>query len=86
MRMDTEEYMNFVERSMKEEHTYVRSQIDGLSDLLWSMAKRCTTDSNSELIEWFYRPIPGFNNRIPIDIMREDGEKALFEFLLKLPC
>ena len=71
---------------LKEENSYVKSEIEGLPDLLWSMGARTIHPGGDELIEWFNKPIPAFNNRVPMDILKEDGEEALFCEMLTIPC
>lgn len=85
--MDTIKYMmEQTEEILKTENSYVKSEIDGLSDLLWSMGARCIHPGGKELVEWFYSPIPAFDNRIPMDILNEDGEEALYGLMQTIPC
>ena len=78
--------MKRMEEILKKENSYVKSEIEGLSDLLWSMGARTIYPGGDELIEWFHKPIPAFNNRVPMDILKEDGEEALFSAMLTIPC
>lgn len=71
---------------MKKEHTYIPSEIDGLSDLLWSMGARNVYTDSDKLIKWFYTKVPAFDNRVPMDILLKDGEEVLFKYMLTLPC
>ena len=78
--------MKRAEEILKKERSFVKSEIKGLSDLLWSMGARTVYPGGDELIEWFNKPIPAFNNRVPMDILKEDGEEALFCLMLTIPC
>ena len=71
---------------LKEENSYVKSEIEGLPDLLWSMGARTIHPGGDELIKWFNKPIPAFDNRVPMDILKEDGEEALFCWMQTIPC
>lgn len=85
--METEkEMMKRTEEILKKENSFVKSEIEGLPDLLWSMGARTIYPGGKELVEWFYSPIPAFDNRIPMDILREDGEEALYGFMTTIPC
>ena len=59
---------------LKKENAYVKSEIEGLNDLLWSMGARTICHGGEKLIKWFNSPVPAFNNRSPLDILKEDGE------------
>lgn len=80
------EQMKQTEEILKEEHSFVKSEIDGLSDLLWSMGARTIYPGGEQLIKWFNSPIPAFHNRKPMDILREDGEEKLYKYMLTIPC
>lgn len=84
--MDTlNEVMDNIENILRNENSYFQSEIEGLSDLLWSMGMR-TIGSGEMLKEWFYKPVPAFDNRVPMDILKEDGERVLFKHMLTIPC
>lgn len=83
--MQTKETMKRMEEILKKENSFVKSEIEGLSDLLWSMAARTMYPSGDELVKWFYSEIPAFDNRSPMDILVEDGEQVLFQYLNTLP-
>lgn len=71
---------------LKKENCYFTSEIKGLTDIIWSMGVR-TVYSDSELLKtWFNSKIPAFSYRIPMDIIREDGEEALYNLMLTIPC
>ncbi len=78
--------MKEMEEILRKENTYVKSEIEGLPDLLWSMGARTIYPGGNELIEWFHKQIPAFNHRVPMDILKEDGEEALFQEMLTIPC
>ena len=78
--------MKRAEEILKEERSFVKSEIKGLSDLLWSMGARTVYPGGDELIEWFNKPIPAFDDRVPMDIFKEEGEEALFCLMLTIPC
>ena len=78
--------MKQMEDILKEENSFIKSEIDGLSDLLWSMGARTICPGGERLVKWFYSPIPAFDNRKPMDILAEDGEEALFKHLNTIPC
>lgn len=80
------EQMKRTEEILKEENAFVKSEIDGLSDLLWSMGARTMYPGGEQLIKWFYSPIPAFHNRKPMDILLEDGEEELYKYMITLPC
>lgn len=83
--MQTKETMKRMEEILKKENSFVKSEIEGLSDLLWSMAARTMYPGGDELVKWFYSEIPAFDNRNPMDILVEDGEQVLFQYLNTLP-
>lgn len=71
---------------LKKENSYVKSEIEGLSDLLWSMGARTIYPGGEELIKWFNSPVPAFNNRSPLDILKEEGEIELYMWMSTIPC
>ncbi len=82
----TKNVMNQFERTLKAEGSFVKSEIDGVSDLIWSMGARTLYPGGQQLIEWFHLPVPAFDNRVPLDILKEDGEEELFRFMMTIPC
>ena len=86
MASDMKIEMKRTEEILKKENSFIKSEIDGLSDLLWSMGARTLYPGGDELIEWFHKPIPAFNNRVPMDILKEDGEEALYALMKTIPC
>lgn len=78
--------MKGMEEILKKEKSFIKSEIKGLPDLLWSMGARTLYPGGDELIEWFNKPIPAFNDRVPMNILKEDGEEALFRLMLTIPC
>lgn len=71
---------------LKKENSYMKSRIEGLSDLLWSMGARTISPFYDELITWFNTPVPAFDNRVPLEILRTDGEIKLYEWMKTIPC
>ena len=45
--------MKQMEEILKKENSYMKSRIEGLSDLLWSMGARCITCNCEELVKDF---------------------------------
>ncbi len=86
MPMTTREVMERMEEILKKENSFVKSEIEGLSDLLWSMGARTICPGGERLVKWFYSPIPAFDNRIPMNILVEDGEEELFMYMNTIPC
>lgn len=86
MASDMKIEMKRTEEILKKENSFIKSEIDGLSDLLWSMGARTLYPGGDELIEWFNKPIPAFDDRIPMDILKEDGEEALYGLMKTIPC
>ena len=82
----TKNVMNQFERTLKAEGSFVESEIDGVSDLIWSMGARTLYPGGQQLIEWFHLPVSAFDNRVPPDILKEDGEEELFRFMMTIPC
>ena len=80
------EVMKRFEEILKKEHSYVPSELEGLSDLLWSMGARTIYPGGEALVTWFYTNVPAFDQRIPMEILREDGEEALFAYMMTIPC
>lgn len=78
--------MQQTEAILKEENSFVKSEIEGLSDLLWSMGARTIYSDDEQLINWFYSKVPAFDNRIPMDILLEDGEEELYKYMKTIPC
>lgn len=62
----------------------IQSPIEGLSDLIWSCACRCISYNTEEMIKWFYSKIPAFDNKVPMDILKEEGEDELFSFVMTI--
>lgn len=84
--MTAREQMKQTEEILKKENSFVKSEIKGLSDLLWSMGARTIYPGDERLVKWFYSPIPAFGNRKPMDILLEDGEEELYKHMLTIPC
>ena len=80
------EDMKITEQILREENSFIKSEIDGVSDLIWSIGARCIYPGGEALVKWFGLPVPAFANRAPIDILREDGEEVLFQYMKSLPC
>ncbi len=78
--------MHRFEQILRAEGSFIPSKIDGLPDLLWSMGARTISSNEETLIKWFHSQIPAFGNRTPMDILREDGETALFRHMQTIPC
>lgn len=78
------EHMNITEEILKAENCFIPSEIEGLSDLLWSMGARCLYPGGEALIRWFNTPVPAFDNHSPISILKNDGEEALFVYMIRL--
>lgn len=78
--------MRQFEQILRAEGSLVPSKIDGLSDLLWSMGARTISSSDEVLIKWFHSKVPAFDNCAPMDILKEDGEIALFRHMQTIPC
>lgn len=70
---------------LKKENSYIKSEIEGLSDLLWSMGARTIYPGGEQLIQWFFTNVPAFGNRVPMDILKEDGELALYKWMKTIP-
>ncbi len=83
--MTTREVMEHMKEILKKENSFVKSEIEGLSDLLWSMGARTIYPGGKRLVKWFYSPIPAFDNRIPMDILVEDGEEELYKYMNTIP-
>lgn len=81
----TKDMLKMIE-TLSKENSYVKSEIEGLSDLLWSMGARTICPGGEELVKWFYSIVPAFDNRIPMDILIEDGEEELYRWMLTIPC
>ena len=77
--------MKSMEEILRADNCFLKSEIEGLSDLIWSMGARCIYSDSEALKKWFHSPIPAFDNRVPMDILREDGEGALYDYMLTLP-
>lgn len=78
--------MEQTEEILRKENSFVKSEIEGLSDLLWSMGARTIYPGDEPLVKWFYSTIPAFGNRKPMDILVEDGEEELYKHMLTIPC
>lgn len=78
--------MKEIEKILKDENCFFKSQIEGLPDVLWSMGARTIYPPGEALIKWFHSPVPAFGNRTPMDILREDGEYALYKEMITIPC
>ena len=84
--MTTRDLMKQTEEILKKENSFVKSEIEGLPDLLWSMGARTIYPGGEQLVKWFYSSIPAFDNRKPMDILVEDGEEALYSHMITIPC
>ena len=78
--------MDRTEEILKSENCFYKSPIEGLPDVLWSMGMRTIYSTDEALIKWFYSPVPAFDNRAPMDILKEDGVEALYNEMLTIPC
>ena len=84
--MTTRELMKQMEEILRKENSFVKSEIEGLPDLLWSMGARTICPGGERLVKWFHSPIPAFDDRIPMDILLEDGEEELYRYMNTIPC
>jgi len=79
-------------RILKESGRLYKSQIKGVSDLIWSLALISISSNKEHLKEWFNSPVPAFKGRTPLNVLSDGskGEKIIFEGLLKIkggfPC
>ena len=63
-----------------------KSEIEGVSDFLWSMALSSVSGDKEEVIKWFRKEIPFLNDKIPVDVIRNDnnGEEIIFDLLIRI--
>lgn len=73
-----------VERILIKDKCLIKSPVEGLPDLIWSCACRSISYDTEKMIQWFYSRIPAFDNRVPMDILKEDGEDALFSLVMTI--
>lgn len=78
--------MKQFEEILRKDNCFYPSEIEGLPDLIWSMGLRTISSNKETLIKWFHSPIPAFDNRIPMDILSDNGVDALFHEMTHIPC
>ena len=63
-----------------------KSEIEGVSDFLWSMGLSSVSGDKEEVIKWFRKEIPFLNDKIPVDVIRNDnnGEEIIFDLLIRI--
>lgn len=72
-------YWDEMKKMMVREGILTKTKVEGISDDIWSVGKRCcVASSDDELIRWFQLVIPAFYNARPVDIVKmSNGEDAL---------
>ena len=63
-----------------------RSEIEGVSDLIWSTALSSVSGDKEIVKKWFYDKIPFLNDKIPVDVIRNEnnGDEIIFDLLLRI--
>lgn len=51
---------------------------------VWAMGLDFVVSDEERLLAWFHREIPRFDNRRPIDILKEDGEDVICKRIINL--
>ena len=63
-----------------------KSEIEGVSDLLWSAALTSVSSDKDTVKNWFNQRIPFLDDKTPVEtIQNEDnGEETLFDLLMRI--
>ena len=84
--------MQNISASLKKEGRLVKSQVSGVSDLIWSLGLVSLSSDKAHLKNWFNSPVPALGGRSPISVINEekDGEAKVCEMLWRIrggiPC
>jgi len=78
--------MIYEQEELKKNGMFYKSEIEGVSDLLWSTALTSLSSDKEIVKKWFCASIPFLKGKIPVDILRNEnnGEEIIFDLLLRI--
>ena len=80
------EQMLIEQEEMKRRGILYKSEIEGVSDLIWSIALSSVSSNKENVKKWFNRKIPFLNDKIPVEIIwnGDNGEEIIFDLLMRI--
>ena len=74
------------QEELKRRGRLYQSEIEGVSDLLWSIALSSVSADKETVKKWFNQKIPFLNDKIPVDIIQKDnrGEEMIDDLLMRI--
>ena len=80
------EQMLIEQEEMKRRGILYKSEIEGVSDLVWSIALSSVSSNKENVKKWFNQKIPFLNDKIPVEIIWNDdnGEEIIFDLLMRI--
>lgn len=80
------EQMLIEQEEMKRRGILYKSEIEGVSDLIWSIALSSVSSNKENVKKWFNQKIPFLNDKIPVEIIWNDdnGEEIIFDLLMRI--
>ena len=80
------EQMLIEQEEMKRRGILYKSEIEGVSDLIWSIALSSVSSNKENVKKWFNQKIPFLNNKIPVEIIwnGDNGEEIIFDLLMRI--
>ena len=80
------EQMLIEQEEMKRRGILYKSEIEGVSDLIWSIALSSVSSNKENVKKWFNQKIPFLNDKIPVEIIwnGDNGEEIIFDLLMRI--
>ncbi len=80
------EQMLIEQEEMKRRGILYKSEIEGVSDLIWSIALSSVSSNKENVKKWFNQKIPFLNDKIPVEIIwnEDNGEEIIFDLLMRI--
>ena len=80
------EQMLIEQEEMKRRGILYKSEIEGVSDLIWSTALSSVSSNKENVKKWFNQKIPFLNDKIPVEIIwnEDNGEEIIFDLLMRI--
>ena len=74
------------QEELKRRGRLYQSEIEGVSDLLWSIALSSVSADKETVKKWFNQKIPFLNDKSPVDIIRNEnkGEEMIYDLLMRI--
>ena len=79
------EYMFRDKKTLSEKGLLVTSEMEGVSDFIWSLGLRSVSADKEELKKWLSDPVPYLNDKTPVETLKSpNGEEKVWDLMGKI--